>query len=100
MVAAKGTSCAQHLGFIKSYMNFEKSRAIFQALSQSRTEKKSHEPSLHYSSWDSTISMYQAYIDLMKSSWILEEVVLCKEVYEDLPQKEITKMILELSRVG
>lgn len=35
----------------------------------------------------------------MKSSWILEEVVLRKEEYEDLPEKEIIKMILELSRV-
>lgn len=53
-----------------------------------------------YSSWDSTISIGQAYLSLMKSNWILEEVVLRKEEYEDLPEKENIKMILEISKVG
>ena len=51
-------------------------------------------------SWDCTISIHEAYLDLMKSSWVFKEIVLRKEEYEDLPEKEIIKMMLEISGVG
>lgn len=48
--------------------------------------------------WNVTVSVEQAYVDLLKSSWILEEVVLANASKEDYSHILTRRMIKELIR--
>ena len=74
-----------------------KSRIISHLLTQSETKRRGTDPSLHQNRWHSTVSAEQAYADLLKSSWILEEVVLAGKADQDLSYFSVRKMIKDLS---
>lgn len=75
-----------------------KSRIISHLRAQSNVNRRGTDASQHQSRWHSTVSTLQAYTDLLKSSWILEEVVLVGTADEDLSYPPVKKMIEDLSR--
>lgn len=75
-----------------------KSRIISRILAQSNVKRRGTDASQHQSRWHSTVSMLQAYTDLLKSSWILEEVVLVGTADEDLSYPSVKQVIEDLSR--
>ena len=75
-----------------------KSRIISDLLAQAEVTRRGTDASQHQNRWHSTVSMEQAYTDLLKSSWILEEVVLAGAGDEDLSYISIRKMVKDLSR--
>ena len=74
-----------------------KSRSIFDLLAQSEIKRRGTDTSQQPSRWHSTVSAGQAFTDLLKGSWILEEVVLVRTSDEDLSYLSIRKMIKDLS---
>ena len=74
-----------------------KSRSIFDLLAQSEVKRRGTDTSQQPNRWLSTVSAGQAFTDLLKSSWILEEVVLVRTADEDLSYLSIRKMIKDLS---
>ena len=73
-----------------------KSRSIFDLLAQSEVKRRGTDTSQQPTRWYSSVSAGQAFTDLLKSSWILEEVVL-RTKDEDLSYLSIRKMIKDLS---
>ncbi|KAL8830148.1 MAG: hypothetical protein Q9170_005869 [Blastenia crenularia] len=49
-----------------------------------------------YSHWDDTTSEDQAYADLLKSSWILEELIRKRRVAGDLSKRQPRKLVIDL----
>ena len=77
-----------------------KSRIVFHLLAQSKAlsfARRGTDASQHQSRWHSTVSPEQAYTDLIKSSWILEEIVLLKTADEKLSYLSVRKMAKDLS---
>ena len=74
-----------------------KSRIVFHILAQSEAERRGTDASHHQNRWHSTVSLEQAHTDLLKCSWILEEVVLAGATAEDLSYVSVRKMIKDLS---
>ena len=74
-----------------------KSRIILHILSNNEFKRRGTNASQHQIRWHTTFSAEQAYTDLLKSSWILEEVVLAEAADEDLSDVSVRKMIKELS---
>lgn len=73
-----------------------KSRTVCRALVVNGAQRRGTDTSLHQDGWAMTISAAQAYTDLLKSSWILEEVVLAKPNQEDLQYTNIRRIIMVL----
>ena len=74
-----------------------KSRIVFHLLAQSEVKRRGTDSSQHQNRWHSTISAEQAYIDLLKSSWILEEIVLTRTSDEEFSYVSVRKMVKDLS---
>ena len=74
-----------------------KSRIVFHILAQSEAKRRGTDASHHQNRWHSTISPEQAHTDLLKCSWILEEVVLAGATAEDLSYVSVRKMVNDLS---
>ena len=74
-----------------------KSRIILHILSRDELKRRGTDASQHQNKWHSTASVEQAYTDLLKSSWILEEIVLAGAGDEDLSYVSVRKMIKDLS---
>lgn len=74
-----------------------KSRIISHILAQNEVERRGTDVSQYQNRWHSTVSAEQAYTDLLKSSWILEEIVLVGAADEDLSYFSVRKMIKDLS---
>ncbi|KAL8805454.1 MAG: hypothetical protein Q9200_005419 [Gallowayella weberi] len=51
-----------------------------------------------YSHWENTTSKDQAYVDLLKSSWILDELIRKRKVAGDLTKLHIRKLVIDLLR--
>ncbi|KAL8815669.1 MAG: hypothetical protein Q9223_005217 [Gallowayella weberi] len=49
-----------------------------------------------YSHWENTTSKDQAYVDLLKSSWILDELIRKRKVAGDLTKSRIQKLVTDL----
>ena len=74
-----------------------KSRSVFDLLAQGSDKRRGTEASQQSNRWHSTVSAGQAFTDLHKSSWILEEVVLSRTADQDHSYPSIRKMIKDLS---
>lgn len=51
---------------------------------------------LDYSQWENTTSKDQAYVDLLKSSWILDELIRARKVAGDLTKRHAQKLVIDL----
>lgn len=49
-----------------------------------------------YSHWEDTTSENQAYVDLLKSSWIVEELIRKRKVAGDLSKRQARKCVIDL----
>lgn len=67
-------------------------------LAQYGAQRRKTDASLHDYNWESTISSHQAYIDLLKCSWILEEIILGTDNEKDLTSKNIRRLVKDLAR--
>ena len=76
-----------------------KSRIISRILATNGAERSTRatDAPQHKNRWHSTVSAEQAYSDLLKSSWILEEIILVGAVDGDLSYSSVRKMIEDLS---
>ena len=74
-----------------------KSRIVFHILAQNEAKRRGTDASHHQNRWHSTVSPEQAHTDLLKCSWILEDVVLAGATAEDLSYVSVRKMIKDLS---
>ena len=74
-----------------------KSRIISHLLAQSEVKRRGTDTSQHQNRWHSTISAEQAYTDLLKGSWILEEIVLARTAEEEFSYISVRKMVKDLS---
>lgn len=74
-----------------------KSRTISDILADNKFERRGTDASQNQNRWYSTVSPEQAHTDLLKSSWILEEVVLARTADEDLSYVSARKMVKDLS---
>lgn len=74
-----------------------KSRIISHILDENEVKRRGTDAPQHQIRWYSTVSAEQAYTDLLKSSWILEEIVLVGAADEDLSHDSVRKMIKDLS---
>ena len=74
-----------------------KSRIISHIHSKNEVSRRETNPSQHQNRWHSTCSAEQAYTDLLKSSWILEEIVLAETADDDLSFISVRRMIKDLS---
>lgn len=74
-----------------------KSRIVCKAMVIIGTQRRSTDTSLYQDGWETTISAAQAYTDLLKSSWILEEVVLADASEEDLQYTNMRRIIMVLA---
>ena len=74
-----------------------KSRTISKLLAQTSSLRRRTEEPTHQNFWDNTISAEQAYADLLKSSWILEEIVLAGTIDGDLTYTHIRRIIKDLA---
>ena len=74
-----------------------KSRSISDLLFQSEAKRRGTDTSQQQNRWHSTVSADQAFTDLLKSSWILEEVVLVRTADEEFSYLSIRKLIKDLS---
>ncbi len=60
-------------------------------------QRRRTDASLYQDGWETTISAEQAYTDLLKSSWILEKIILTKANEEDLSHTNIRRIIKVLA---
>ena len=74
-----------------------KSRIISHVLATNEVKRRGTDASQHQNRWHTTISAEQAHTDLLKSSWILEEIVLAGATDEDLSYVLVRKMAKDLS---
>lgn len=74
-----------------------KSRIVSHILAANEVQRRGTDASQHQNRWHSTASAGQAYTDLLKSSWILEEIVLAGATEEDLSYFTVRKMVKDLS---
>ena len=74
-----------------------KSRIISHVLAQTEAKRRGTVASQHQNRWHCTVSAEQAYADLLKSSWILEEIALVNATDEELSYVSVTKMFKDLS---
>jgi len=63
----------------------------------SSLQRRRIDATLYQDGWDVTISAEQAYTDLLKSSWILEEIILAKANEEDLSYTNRRRIIKVLA---
>ena len=74
-----------------------KSRIISHLMTQNEVKRRGTDASQHQNRWHATVSAEQAHADLLKSSWILEEVVLAQAADEEFSYVSVRKMIKDLS---
>ncbi len=74
-----------------------KSRIVSHVLANNDVKRRGMDVSQHQNRWHSTVSAEQAYTDLLKSSWILEDIVLVGAADEDLSYVSVRKMVKDLS---
>ncbi|KAL8804222.1 MAG: hypothetical protein Q9182_002676 [Xanthomendoza sp. 2 TL-2023] len=73
----------------------KKSQTVFRSLES--TANIPRKDVLHdYSHWENTTSKDQAYVDLLKSSWILDELIRERKVAGDLTKTHIRKLVIDL----
>ncbi|KAK4692952.1 hypothetical protein P7C71_g4350, partial [Lecanoromycetidae sp. Uapishka_2] len=75
-----------------------KSRIIGRLLAQNGAQRRRTDASVHDYNWESTISSVQAYADLLKCSWILEEIILGASSEMGLASKNIRRLVKDLAR--
>ena len=75
-----------------------KSRTVWNLLSESDISRQKAGVLQPQSNWENSISSEQAYIDLLKSSWILEDIVLSNDVDNDLAYNRLRRMTKDLAR--
>ncbi|KAL8824382.1 MAG: hypothetical protein Q9191_005094 [Dirinaria sp. TL-2023a] len=75
-----------------------KSRIISRALTQKGVQRRSTRTSEFESRWESTVSEEQASLDLLKSSWIFEEIILKQLEDESFFDIYIQKLATDLMR--
>ncbi|KAL8934869.1 MAG: hypothetical protein Q9216_005691 [Gyalolechia sp. 2 TL-2023] len=65
--------------------------------SASTTNRPAGTDNFHlYSHWEDTTSENQAYADLLKSSWIVEELIRKRKVAGDLSKRQARKLVIDL----
>ena len=75
-----------------------KSRIVSSILSESDISRQRAGVPQPRSDWETSISSEQAYIDLLKSSWILEDIVLSSDVDNHLASNRLRRMTKDLAR--
>ena len=75
-----------------------KSRTIFNFLIGDDSRRPSKNVLPHQYGWENAVSAEQAYTDLLKSSWILEDIVLANEADENLSYNNLRRIIKEMVR--
>ena len=75
-----------------------KSRTVSSLLSESDISRQRAGVLQSRSNWENSISSEQAYIDLLKSSWILEDIVLSNDVDNDLAYTRLRRITKDLAR--
>ena len=75
-----------------------KSRIILRALNQKGIQLRRTDTSEFESRWESTVSEEQASLDLLKSSWIFEEIILKQRDNESFSYVYIQKLAKDLMR--
>ena len=75
-----------------------KSRTIFRLLLQKSTLQKSPAVPQHQHGWENATSAEQAYTDLLKASWILEDIVLVDRTNPAFQYTNIRRIIQNLAR--
>ncbi|KAI4256008.1 MAG: hypothetical protein L6R42_006437 [Xanthoria sp. 1 TBL-2021] len=74
-----------------------KSQNIFQSINS--TANHSQKDAFHdYSHWENTTSKDQAYVDLLKASWILDELIRERKVAGDLTKSHTRKLVIDLMK--
>ncbi|KAL8859566.1 MAG: hypothetical protein Q9178_003965 [Gyalolechia marmorata] len=74
-----------------------KSQTVFRSLNS--TVNHSQKDAFHdYSHWENTTSKYQAYVDLLKASWILDELIRARKVAGDLTKPHARKLVTDLMK--
>ncbi|KAL8775660.1 MAG: hypothetical protein Q9209_000156 [Squamulea sp. 1 TL-2023] len=74
-----------------------KSQSVFRSL-MSITSHSRIDTFHDYSRWENTTSRYQAYVDLLKASWILEELIRKRKVAGDLTKPLSRKLVIDLMK--
>lgn len=75
-----------------------KSRIILRALNQNGIQRRRTDTSEFESRWQSTVSEEQASLDLLKSCWIFEEIILKERDSESFSYVSIQKLATDLMR--
>lgn len=75
-----------------------KSRIVSRILSESDISRQRAGVLQPRSDWEKSISSEQAYIDLLKSSWILEDIVLSNAVDNQLAHNRLRRIIKDLAQ--
>ena len=75
-----------------------KSRTVSNLLSESGISRQGAGVLQPRSNWENSISSEQAYIDLLKSSWILEDIVLSNDVDNGLAYNRLRRITKDLAR--
>ena len=75
-----------------------KSRTVWGLLLESGISRQKAGVLQAQSNWENSISSEQAYIDLLKSSWILEDIVLSNDVDNDLAYNRLRRITKDLAR--
>ena len=74
-----------------------KSRVTYKVLAQSGLQRRRTNVSQHQDGWERSLSTEQAYTDLLKASWVLEEIVLSGSNEADLEYSSIGPLIKNLA---
>lgn len=73
-----------------------KSRIISQSIARTGLQRRGTDATQYQNGWEKSVSKEQAYADLLKASWILEEIVLTKAKEEDLSFTIVRRIIKDL----
>ncbi|KAL9039237.1 MAG: hypothetical protein Q9180_002650 [Flavoplaca navasiana] len=75
-----------------------KSQTVFKMLSSSTAIHHQKHDFHDYSHWENTTSKDQAYVDLLKASWILDELIRERKVAGNLTKPHIRKLVIDLMK--
>ncbi|KAL8935897.1 MAG: hypothetical protein Q9211_004456 [Gyalolechia sp. 1 TL-2023] len=91
--------CPEEVGkaFLQSFESIgDESQAVY-LRSASNVNRPAGADNFHlYSHWEDTTSENQAYADLLKSSWIVEELIRKRKVAGDLSKRQARKLVIDL----
>ncbi|KAL8997793.1 MAG: hypothetical protein Q9169_003042 [Polycauliona sp. 2 TL-2023] len=84
--------------FLQSFHALEnESQKVFRSLSGTTNHHQRN--TFHdYSHWENTTSKDQAYVDLLKASWILDELIRERKVAGDLTKSHTRKLVIDLMK--